>query len=520
MDKRTVWNRGHPGTPGFNKRLLGYALEWIFSGKLPEADGWIGKWFPNGIHPDVNGETVVYIVHPDITQNTLDRADDEATLIRAIGSPWSTEGQWVCTQELWERFPWHPRVLYVPDRALPNLYNRREIPFPDYEKPEWQAIVEAEQDWQVAATIASHPSNWTNRVIAESRDALLRQPLDHPTLGNNIHTGAGLQHMPAMSYMANRGAGAGVHYPPGVMRTEGDVNAHDAGDMVELWTEPEAHEVIETIARRTNHLESARNIIRKRIYDMKRPIFLADAGLGDDATEDEIKTEKRRAIEEVYEAVKPEALDKAMQAEVDKLEAADALPADLARAKQVLIGRLEAAATGHQKRLKGALTQQAIDNWAQCVDLDEALVEIAKQCVLATIEVNRAFTVDEAKTAYSAGVAAIQGVRAANTPHWDVNAVQILQSHPPTVNEKGRVAVIRAMHPAGASVEGKIALFYRITAGRVAQIVQQNVPKDTTARELKFTIDDDVDDPATIEVVAQNLCGTSELTVVLTPTTN
>lgn len=66
------------------------------------------------------------------------------------------------------------------------------------------------------------------------------------------------------------------------------------------------------------------------------------------------------------------------------------LPPDLRHLKTVLIERLEAVATGHQKSLKGALSQQAIDNWAACDDLDDALKEIAKQCRIGALAIGRA----------------------------------------------------------------------------------------------------------------------------------
>ena len=66
-------------------------------------------------------------------------------------------------------------------------------------------------------------------------------------------------------------------------------------------------------------LETARAILSQRISATKAPIFQERGGLGDDATDEEVRTAKVTALNDTYLALEPAALDAAMLAEVERI---------------------------------------------------------------------------------------------------------------------------------------------------------------------------------------------------------
>ena len=462
----------------------------------PDDGASIASWFPGGYEIGGRG----YLIDPAFTAAD---ADEASFAVNDVGP-----GKWRITEASWHRFPWNPRVVYVFDESA-RLWKRREVAFTATPKPSWGDL----RVW--AAELGMEL--WVNRqpqrigeMIKESRDVLLARGIDHPRGAGVLHTGAGLQHMPALTYRANRSAGAGVRHPRAVMRDKD-------GGTADLWTQGDAHRVLEDLSDATNTLESARNLIQIRHVALEATIKDPNGGLpaGSDAAA--IRKARLDAYNQLFEESQPEKLDALMLAEAKKLGEAADLPDDLDLAKEVLIERVENAATGHQKALKSALTQDAIDNWAACVDQDDALTEIAKECALGSIEIRRADTVEKARAAFGAAKAKIEAVAPLNTPVWKVNNAAASG----TVEIAGKSLVAVAAHPAGSGVPGStvITIWSVRDANGGSPLLRPTIgpPQDDQhAHQFAVIVPDAAKFPVTFDLTAISLCGPSRLRVKLT----
>lgn len=545
-----AWGRVVPGDAQFTWHLLAR----YFDGVLPEG------WFPG--EPKEGPFEVTYVVPPSFVDAEIAFAPTGAgvgNLAQALQS--------AITELQWQKLSWSSRFLYVWDGDKARFIRRR-VPYTSTAKPSWGELKDIERRWSIQQA-PSTPDDWVDRIVSESHGFLLAAPTNHSSLGDGIHTGAGLAHMPAMAYAANRSAGAGVTFPHGIMRTEGDLAARDPGELAELWTESQAHELLEGVARRTNHLESARNVIRKRIFDMGAPLLLEDAGLGPSASPAEVEEEKFRALEETYSATLPAALDAAMLAEVAKLEAADALPADLSTLKAVLCERLEARTMAKTKELMKAATQQGIDRGFSCVDEERAVKKVAKECVLGSLEIKAAEDevyvrrrgkwgrigdpadlpdseqhkgeavpadatgsdgqfyrrtgsgIAAAKAAFGAAVKKIEAVTALNVPVWKIGSTRFATpgaSHAVTGTE---VVVDAAQPTVSPAVPGRVTIGAFVKAlyadGKEVGGIRVVHGKDGTAARARVRLPAGETKPVSVEISAINLCGPTNIVVTITP---
>ena len=458
-------------------------------------------------------------------QDIIRLADPRMTEATVPASPTNPHFSWVLTEELWNMFSWNPRIHYRPGE--PGYYIRREIPYTgNLQKPTWDDLRNFEQDYGIYY-FTDDPDNldtrgFPSRALKGSRDALVSTPIEHDVLDTMIDPGAGIDHMPAMTYMTNRSGSAGVVHPPSVMRD-------GSGTPVTLWTEEESHLLLEGLAVKTNHVESARNIIHQRITTTAAPMYDERGGLAVGATKKAIRDAKVVAYEALYEMLKPEVLDAAMLAEVAKIEDTTLLPPDFERAKKVLVGRLEAAATKHLASLKAAQGQQGVDLPASCDEQLNATQQVAKEKQLGQIEVERSLTIAIAKAAYKRAVEKINTVKSLGHPVFSklVNTVttDIVGD---TVTFNGTEVTIRAKQPARIleTTPGKVSL-----SGLVIPDLKPTTPVPANAHaSLVFAVQKDNtsmdatlgvagSDKAIFHLKARNLCGLVELTVILIPPT-
>ena len=311
----------------------------------------------------------------------------------------------------------------------------------------------------------------------------------------------------ALVHLHNSSQSAGSTFP--VSRWE-DSN----GNLINLWQYGKTSRVLQEIARREVQIESARNKARQD-YRALETVF------GDD----------NAAFGDIDAALKKSAAasDKFNDDFTTELQSfdPDAIPDDLPTLKSVLMERLEAAATGHQKDLKDAITQQAIDNWAACVDMDTALAETAKRCAVASIEIARADDADAAKAAFNEGVKQVNAVRAANTPHWTVShsggtRVAFNEANPASPKRYTDTTVtVTARHPDGKTIPGNCVI--REIPRAVDEATGKPVPSSTS-----FTKNDDGSFTAKVEVsgrpsgaktlitfTGRNICGPSRIRIEL-----
>ncbi len=179
---------------------------------------------------------------------------------------------------------------------------------------------------------------------------------------SEIYVGDGINHMTGIVHMLSDATKAGLGIPPMRLRT---TDQHT----VELFTSDEAAALLRQMSRATNAVESAHAELSNEVHNLTRiandeTVLLRDRTAAADKVSDLVLNYTDRLSEKAA------------------THDPDALPEDLPRLRKVLIERLEAVATLAQKRLKGALSQQAIDNWAACVEIDKALQEIALECAV------------------------------------------------------------------------------------------------------------------------------------------
>ena len=528
-------------------------LAFHFSGTEPRSledeRAVAGKWFPMdyaiGLDP--------YLVNPEITAGEINSGSQVLS--------WTEHGQWAVTQSAWAAFSWNPRVVYVPevDKKGNITWKRKLVPFVASPQPTWQGLL----DWADDFTLTVFSRRRTDRVgqvLKESRDALLAAGVDHPRETTALDPGAGLEHMPALTYLANRSAGAGIVHPKAVMR---DV----AGGTAEVWTEGDAHRILEGLADKTNTLESARNRLHVRHRAIEAIIKDPTGGLAAGATWDEIRTARLKALARLVDESKPEKIDALMLAEAAKIAREDDLPADLSLVKEVLVERLEARTMAKTKAIMKAATQQGIDRGASCVDEEKAVKAVARECVLGSIEIRKADNqswikvgsvwkkgntlqkhthegegdpkpglgkaadtyVDtasgrkEAVAAFDAAVAEIEAVEVARVPVWKIGATVYAQGLT-GVAATGRKLEVRAQQPAGdPAVPGGVAI-----TGWRAQYADGGRAGSANVRTIKdlqnpathcaeVTLAAAETKPVTVEIIAVNLCGPSTLAITLTP---
>ncbi len=550
---RKRWVRHLPGEADCLTDTLHAYFNLFYDDHLNDDADHQSSWFPppSGFFDDPRHD--VHFTHPDDTAPIVgwwNQGDHGAP-----GSSRYVPGRWLMTEALWERFQWNPRVIYIiednylhADGYRGQIRRRKDIPFTLYSKPSWSDILDMERDWQIAWAERDNPGVWNSEALGESRDALLSTPLAHSTLKENLHTGGGLAHMPALAYRSNRSAAAGVSQSRVIMREQTD---DPAPRLVELWTEAERHDLLEPLAERTNYAESARNVIWNRLWAVESKIYDPHGGLADTATEGEIKAAKRQAIDDWHQMVDPNTLDAAMADEITRLTRLSDLPEDLSRAKRVLAERIEAAAMKRVKEIKGAESQQGVDVPATCLDMERALEQVSQHCALGIAAVREitatlwkktgitwSVTTDDppevqhtgesvplptlgadgdyyretgigaARDALEEVVSNIEGVTPLNVPVWKVNGTAVSTDE---VEEAGRSLTVCASHPADTAIAGSAMITSSSGTGTVSRPAG-----DKTSQQMAVDIPAGATFPMELTFFARNLCGPSKLKVTLT----
>lgn len=313
-----------------------------------------------------------------------------------------------------------------------------------------------------------------------------------------LHVGGGIEHMPALMHAFGASSLAGEHFGPATMLND------DGRSVTPIWTSHDAHSLLDQLTAQTNKSESAYNIIRTDFADiLERALDTSgDANTRQKATKDLLFFIKKESIEAAFKAA---------------IENSDALPTDLATLKSVLCERVEAEATGRQKYIKGAITQQAIDNWAQCDGIDDALKKVSSQCALACIDIQRATTEDMAKTAFDDGVTGINTVTPLHTPTWLVGSTFFPagRSAAPISDSKVNVA---ARHPEGQDIDGNVVISSTASAPIEVSAIDRPAGFPGSAHACKISIKDPkAGETVKVFLTARNLCGPSEMELHLTP---
>ncbi|MDE0716305.1 MAG: hypothetical protein OXH64_00025, partial [Rhodospirillaceae bacterium] len=292
------------------------------------------------------------------------------------------------TEESWAKVDWNPGIVGLFAQVASGATDR------NVERPEWMS----EEFYELAASKYRHPdlsasakpsfsdlldafNSWAVAWQARKQEVFKRQAVDKREQadalrtvrlkGEDLHAGAGIDHMTGLVHMAERATTAGVAPPLVVMRDEKGKARH-------IWLGQERDELLSDAMKRRNTEESARNVVNAELSELVK--------IRDSRTEPVAK--KIAAFNTVNSLLGK--FDEKVEAAKKTLAGATIDDLPLADLKVVYIERLEAAATGRQKALKGALTQQAIDNWAACVDIDDALQAVSRECAVGTLRIRNA----------------------------------------------------------------------------------------------------------------------------------
>jgi len=411
-------------------------------------------------------------------------------------------GDWLVTADSWEQFNWNPYVGY---NATDKGYQRYQKYRPNFpRKPTWDELLRVVERWWLHHTY--DPSKaWSSDVVTDMRDQLIGAPVKHRLTKAGIDPGAGLGHLPAMTYLAHENTLAGQTVEPSVLRKS------DRGTLT-LWTAKHKADFLASLGNRTNRVESARNVIWSEISPLLDIATDPNGGLAENSAEEAKHQARIAAAKKLETALRWATLSKRFAAAMENREQIP-LPNDLRTRRTLFIEGLEAVATGHQKSLKSGLTQQAIDNWASCVDQDNALRTIARLLTIYSIDIQRANTTTKAKGAYEAGVKAIRAVAIANVPVWRNGSAPLASGATVT----GRKLVLEAHHPTGKTIPGNVVISnWGADPGGQITGTFSAIPLSTGYR-LTLELDAAASGPIQVTARAYNLCGPSELAITLQP---
>lgn len=150
------------------------------------------------------------------------------------------------------------------------------------------------------------------------------------------------------------------------------------------------------------------------------------------------------------------------------------------------------------KEIKGAKTQQGVDLPAACIEVETALASVTTECQLGIQAVDAAADNAAAQAAYDAALAKIAAVTPLNVPEWSETV-------------QGRKVTVRAAHPAGATITGRVTLtsWAATDANGDHLFLGARLSNDGPAIEWVSTLPANAAWPVTLEFAARNLCGPS-----------
>lgn len=335
------------------------------------------------------------------------------------GNPYADSWEW--TEELWQRLEWNKfwQVTLTPsnERQTQQLVDPEATP-----KPSWdtayrlgrQAMIDGLPYDRFAGNLKAIEASHSNSSIG------------HPYAQSAINVGGGMDSMSSLIYHSNVSKVAGKRWPLAVMR---DVNNR----AVHLWTPDEGDEFLRAVAHNRNRAKSASNLLRNQAEILITLIKDPVGGLAAGASADEIYVARDRALTQ-YLSLRANLTSRFDAALTEVDASAKTVPDDPARAREVLLARLESEALDRVKFVKGAVSQQGIDLPASCLEEDSALTSIAglKQSGLTAL--SNAQTVEAMRQIFDRQVGAIEAVQVLNAPIWtDVN------DQPPALNGDGEL---------------------------------------------------------------------------------
>ena len=324
--------------------------------------------------------------------------------------------------------------------------------------------------------------------------------LTHDNQEINVH--GGIDRMTGLIQMVENANESGKPIPHIIMR---DKNNH----LIDIHTQEKIRPLLDALSESKNRVESAHNKVM--------PKYQAIADRRDDTSQslDSRILNARLAI--TFLSNYQSELMKEME-----LYDADTLPTDLGELKSTYIERLEATALARQKHLRGILTEQGNKLHSSCHDEAQATQHVAATERAAAIRVGGADDADEAKSAYDAGITAINAITPLNTPVWTIDGTDYDANHPTEIALEGNSMRVIAKNPDAAGIpEDMDAIMISISSKQSIAFSQTRRTSPDPALARATIIVYALTAPTAgetyrFDLTARNLCGPSQVTVALT----
>ena len=311
--------------------------------------------------------------------------------------------------------------------------------------------------------------------------------------GRTVELSEGISRLASLVHFTEHAGQSGETFPYGIMRdTE--------NDLVHFWEEDEMRSVLAQVSHRENIVESADNLLKKKIAD-----FLATA-------EDETLTVDERIAAVNAGRIRINGYQRYLEEEIARLEASgfeDTLPSDVPTYRRVHIKRLEAKAMARVKDLRWASVQQGVDLPPSCTDEATALTKVAEAAKLARLDIQALETIAEIKARYDRAVSDMDGISSLNTPTFAVNGAVVTSV---TATEGQTVAVVSQQVQ---GVSGRVAFRREALAALVAANVRYRLSAQGVNHQIELRVDEKeaLTDDLTVMLRADNLCGVSSIPV-------
>ena len=393
---------------------------------------------------------------------------------RNIGKlPDDTIPDYVADRETWEAYNWNPR-------------DGRDLDPDAGPKPAWDDLPDMARKGNLF--YRANDTDYDLRYYVNT----LKPGVAEAALSGAVgaHVGTGLDGMTALLQIVEHSNLAGNDIPHVVMRDE-----HHR--VIACHTQDDLRDILSATAAVRNKVESGHNSVLARYHTF--------AALRDDEAQ---TLEVREASAAVCESI-VSGYEVQLKAAIDAYDP-DALPDDLPTLKAVYVERLEAAALGRDKELRGHVTNQGVMLHPSCTDQDEAMQAVAVAYYHGSAAIRKADTADKAGKAFAKAKAAIEAVEVLNTPVIKVNGL------PPTGEEYPLAQVlVSADHP-NANVAGEVEIIeVRVRGGALKKdsTKYHSATDTTTDHSVELVVEPQMF--ASVVIRARNICGVSRAVVEL-----
>ena len=400
------------------------------------------------------------------------------------------------TKERWDAYQYNPPEFVI--HPAPLDFDEREDVRP---KPTWQEILLAAAEYKFETV----HEDQVKQAAGEEAAKVSAAPVDHSQATGDVHIGSGdgISHMSAIIHLNDMAGNAGEHFPPAVMR-------QTDGGRVDMLTPDEGAELLTKTARQKNRAESAKNIMVNRGLGLLATIRDPNGGLDATATDEAKLTARETAAAAYADMTGFETRAKHYAAALKEVDdAATSLPPDLGRAKKVLIVRLEAAAMGHIRYLRGIASQQGIDYPAACDDAERAERRVSEEEKVGELQILRQDSNADAERQYQIAKAKIENVKPTRVPEFHLKGHATALPTGRATFQKRRLEITVKQPPLEL---GAVAVDVGLTSF------------DGSATKTRMTNDEidlvlalNGDKAVTFVMIARNICGPNRIEIKLSP---